>query len=191
MKNKENLVFVVAALIVGILVGVIVGNIGDRGTPVSGPQPGSAPPPAVNYQQEVKVLLDVVAREPNNRNAWVQLGNNYFDSNQPVQAVDAYAKALELDGNDPNVLTDQGIMFRRLGWYDKAVENFLQANRLQPQHSQSLFNLAIVYQQDLKNVEQAVAAWNRFLEFNPSGPGAEQARRNLQALGSQPLPGNQ
>jgi cytochrome c-type biogenesis protein CcmH/NrfG len=187
MKNKENLVFVVAALIVGVLIGVIVSNFGDsKKSPVGFPQGSAAPP--VNYQQTIQVLLDVVAKEPGNRNAWVQLGNNYFDSNQPVPAVDAYAKALELDDKDPNVLTDQGIMYRQLGWYDRAIENFKQANKLQPQHTQSLYNLGLVYYQDLKDFAKAADTWERFLVVNPSGPGADQVRRELETLRShQPM----
>lgn len=185
--RKENLVFVIAALIVGLLIGVIVSNLGG-GKPGQNavPQQGSTPPPTVNNQQQIQVLLDIVAREPGNRNAWVQLGNNYFDANQPVPAVDAYAKALELDGNDPNVLTDQGAMFRSLGWYDKAIENFEQANKLQPRHPQSLYNLGLVYLQDLKNPDKAAEAWERFLAVNPSGPGADQVRRNLESIRNQP-----
>jgi len=191
MKNKQNLVFILAALIVGVLVGVIFSNLGGRKTSGPPPQQGGAPPAMINNQQEIKILTDVVAREPGNRNAWVQLGNSYFDSNQPVPAVDAYAKALELDGNDPNVLTDQGIMYRRLGWYDKAIENFEQATKLQPQHAQSLYNLGLVYAQDLKDYEKAIAAWERYLKVNPSGPGADQVRRDLEAIRTHPPMGNQ
>jgi cytochrome c-type biogenesis protein CcmH/NrfG len=191
MKRKENLVFVIVALIVGLLIGVVAYNLGGKTSQNTVPQQGSAPPATVNSQQQIQILQDVVAREPGNRNAWIQLGNNYFDSNQPVPAVDAYAKALELDGNDPNVLTDQGVMFRRLGWYDKAVENFEQASKLQPQHGQSLYNLGLVYMQDLKDFDKAAEAWERFLKVNPSGPGADQVRRNLEAIRSQQPMGKQ
>ena len=186
MKLKENLVFVIVALIIGLLIGVIAYNLGGKSSQNAVSQQGSAPPPTVNYQQQIQVLQDVVAREPGNRNAWIQLGNNYFDSNQPVPAVDAYAKALELDGNDPNVLTDQGAMFRSLGWYDKAIENFEKANKLQPRHPQSLYNLGLVYLQDLKNVDKAAEAWERFLEVNPSGPGADQVPPYLESIPNHP-----
>ena len=37
----------------------------------------------------------VVEREPKNVQAWIALGNDYFDSDQPKQAIEAYNKALE------------------------------------------------------------------------------------------------
>jgi len=185
MTRKESLALVIVALIIGLLIGVIAYNLGGKSSQNVVPQQGSAPPETVNYQQQIQILQDVVAREPGNRNAWIQLGNNYFDSNQPVPAVDAYAKALELDGNDPNVLTDQGVMFRRLGWYDKAVANFEQASKLQPQHAKSLYNLGLVYMQDLKDFDKAADAWERLLKVIPSGPGADQVRRYLETIRSQ------
>ncbi len=179
--KKENLLFLVVALIVGLLVGIIVGNKGSD-SPKSNT---SSPPPAAsvaNYDQNIKMLKGVVEKEPQNRNAWVQLGHNYFDSNQFVQAVEAYDKALELDGNDPNVLTDQGVMFRKLGWYDRAVQNFEKANQLNSLHVQSLYNLGIVYRYDLNDYGNAIKAWERFLAITPPGQSADQVRSEIEFM---------
>ncbi len=118
--KKETILFVVIALAAGVLLGVIITNsIKDSSS--SAPAAIPAPAPAVNQQQQTAILEGIVAREPNNRNAWIQLGHRFFDSNQPMKAINAYAKALELNGNDPDILTDQGVMYRRVGWYDKAI----------------------------------------------------------------------
>lgn len=183
--KKELWLFAGVALVVGILGGVLIAN------KVKSPSPtgtSSAPPnaslPAVNSQQQISMLEGIVAKDPGNRNAWVQLGNTYFDSQQPMKAVDAYGKALELDGNDPDVLTDQGVMFRQLGWYDRAIENFIKANRIQPSHAQSLYNLGVVYAYDLKDPVKAREAWEKFLKVSPSGPGADKVRAEIEMLNS-------
>jgi tetratricopeptide (TPR) repeat protein len=103
-----------------------------------------------------------------------------------MRAIDAYAKALELDANDPNLLTDQGVMYRRVGWYDKAITNFKKANELNANHQQSLYNLGIVYRYDLEDFASAIDAWTRFLALNPSGAGAAQIRAELEFLKTQP-----
>ena len=189
--KKENLLFLGVALIVGLLVGIIVGNKGGN-TP-SAPSSSSPPvaAPVANYDQNIKMLQGVVAQEPGNRAAWVQLGNNYFDSNQFMQAVEAYDKALELDGNDPNVLTDQGVMFRKLGWYDRAVQNFEKAYQINSFHTQSLYNLGIVYRYDLNDFPNAVKAWEKFLEMTPPGQAADQIRAEVNFMKSHPQAGNQ
>jgi len=171
--KKETIFLIVVSLIVGGLVGTIFTKARKNSVPSS--QVGTSAV-AVDYQQNIRMLTGIVAKEPGNRNAWVQLGNNYFDSNQPMPAVEAYTKALELDGNDPDVLTDQGIMYRQIGWFDKAIENFTKASKLNPNHQNSLFNMGIVYSQDLGEKEKAKDAWTRYLVLVPSGQGADKVR---------------
>jgi len=183
--KKETLLLVVIVLVVGVLVGILVSKAGKGpGKPAQAPsalpQAGS---PAMNHQQTIKMLEGLVAKDPNNRNAWVELGNNYFDSDQPVRAIEAYDKALSLGGVDPNVLTDQGVMFRRMGQFDRAADNFIKAATLNPNHVQSLYNLGVVYRYDLQDFPKAKEAWSRYLALNPSGPAAEQVRSEMQALG--------
>ena len=168
--KKETILLVVVTLVVGGLVGVISSKTQKDSTTVK-QAVNSAP--AVNYQQKIQALEEIVSKEPDNRNAWVQLGHNYFDSNQPMKAIEAYDKALDLDGKDPNVLTDQGIMYRRLGWFDKAIDNFSKANKLNPDHTQSLYNMGLVYRDDLHDEQKAKAAWTRYLEIAPAGEGAD------------------
>ena len=188
--KKESWLFIGVALIVGLLVGIIVGNKGGGGS--STPSTSSPPPaaaPVKNYEQNIKMLLEVVEKEPENHKAWVQLGHDYFDTNQFVQAVEAYDKALPMDRNDPNVLTDQGVMFRKLGWYDRAVSNFEEANKINSFHTQSLYNLGIVYRYDLNDFGKAIEAWEKFLSIAPPGPSVDQIRAEIEFMKSHPPTG--
>lgn len=183
--KKETILLVVISLIVGGLLAVIFTNMqkksAEKGVTASAP-----PAPAVNHQQQITMLEGIVAKEPGNRNAWVQLGHNYFDSDQPMQAVDAYEKALVLEPNDANILTDQGVMYRRLGWFDKAIKNFEAANTVSPGHQQSLYNLGIVYRYDLQDFPKAIEIWEKFLSINPNGSGAAQVNAELEFLKNHP-----
>lgn len=186
--KKETVLFAVVALIIGLLVGILVSKGGKSSSSTT--QAPSAPAQAASLQQNITLLEGMVASQPENRNAWVQLGNAYFDTNQPMKSIEAYDKALAINGNDPNVLTDQGVMFRQVGWYDRAVENFSKAAELNPNHLQSLYNLGIVYRYDLQDFAKAKESWERYLALNPSGPQAEQVKRDMAFLDSHPpLPG--
>jgi len=96
--------------------------------------------------------------------------------------VQAYARALELNPNDPNVLTDQGVMFRALGFFDKALANFEKANKLNPQHLQSLYNSGIVYAVDMKQPAKARPILERVAQQGGSSELGNQAREMLQQL---------
>lgn len=183
--KKETILFVVLALAAGILIGVIVTN-SQKDSSSSAPSSLPAPAPVVNKQQQTSILEGIVAREPENRNAWIQLGHSFFDSDQPMKAIHAYTKALELNGNDPNTLTDQGVMYRRVGWYDKAINSFEKANQIDKNHQQSLYNLGIVYRYDLQDFAKASSVWERFIALDPGSPGAKKVRAELDFIKTHP-----
>jgi len=164
--KKETILFVVLALIIGVLIGVIVTN-SKKDLSSSVPAAIPAPAPVVNQQQQTIILEEIVAREPGNRNAWV-------------------AKALELNGNDPNILTDQGVMYRRVGWFDKAISNFEKAQTIDKNHQQSLYNLGIVYRYDLQDFAKAKVVWEQFIAIDPGSSGANQVRSELDFLKKHP-----
>ena len=178
MMKKEIILLIVIAFVAGLLVAVIFTNL-NKSQPEGKQAITQQPAPSVDFHQQIETLETILAKDPNNRHAWVQLGHRYFDAKNPMKAIEAYDKALAIDGNDPDVLTDQAIMFRQLGWYEKAIETFQQANQLNPKHENSLFNMGIVYMQDLGENEKAIEAFRRFLELVPSGPPAERARRMI------------
>jgi tetratricopeptide (TPR) repeat protein len=181
VMKKETVLLAVIVVVVGFLAGVIYSNSQKSNTNSTSSQAASSAP-LKNYQQEIQMLTELVKREPENRNAWVRLGHNYFDSDQMMKAIEAYDQALKLDGNDANVLTDQGVMYRRVGWYDKAIANFKKAAQINPGHLQSLFNLGIVYRYDTNELDKARKVWTKYLEIAPEGEQKAQVRAQLAQL---------
>lgn len=187
--TKDNILYIIIALLVGVLGTVLVLGVANKNkqpaTQADGGMQVGAPSPA-DVQQRITEAEKIVAQDPSNRQAWVQLGNDYFDTNQPQKAITAYGKALELQPNDPNVLTDQGVMYKNVGWYDKAAANFEKAAQISPNHVQSLYNLGVVYASDLKQPEKAIETWNRFLKVDSSSPQAQQVRAMIEQVKSTP-----
>lgn len=177
------MLIVVVAVLIAITGGSFVFGIGweKKEIPTTGGGPAGANPPVENSKSTDKAVKPE-EKVPRNFSEWVELGNSYFDTGQPANAVYAYGKALELNPNDPDVLTDQGVSCRQIGWYDKAVANFEKARQIDPKHEQSLVNLGILYAMELKQPDKALKAWNRFLELNPSSPASQQVRLWVEQL---------
>ncbi len=145
-------------------------------------------PPPTAAQKRIATLRLLVDRDPADVKSWIALGNEYFDSGQRAKAVEAYGRALQLQPDNPDVLTDQGVMYRELGAYDKAIANFEKASAIDPKHVQSILDLGVLYAQDLKDYDKALKSWERVVAIAPASPEAARAREYIEQLKPTPKP---
>lgn len=108
-----------------------------------------------------------VTANPENFQAWVQLGHLYFDTQQYEKAITAYTTSLKYHSGDANLLTDLGVMYRRTDRSEKAIELFEQAQAMDPSHVTSRLNEGIVRHYDLGDTEGAIASWQEALQIDP------------------------
>lgn len=192
VKRETVILMTVGAFILGVLAGItymvfreVSGKQERPATAVAPPTAQGPSRPSGPTAEQRMALLELqarVQRNPDDLEAWIQLGDLHFDLNEHLPAIRAYERALKLEPASPDVLTDLGIMYRRIGQPRKAVELFQEAHRVQPQHSQSLYNLGVVYLHDLDDIPSAVQAWEEYLRILPQGPGADRIRAILQKL---------
>ncbi len=116
----------------------------------------------------IQSLEAEVTAHPENFQAWVQLGHLYFDSQQHEKAIEAYTTSLKYHSGDANLLTDLGVMYRRTGKPEKALEYFEKAQTMDPSHITSRLNEGIVRHYDLGDTAGAVASWEEVLKINPN-----------------------
>lgn len=124
-------------------------------------------------QQEILSLEKAVASDPTNQNAWLLLGNLYFDTGKSRDAIKAYNKYLEFNPNNANVWTDLGVMYRRNKQPQDAIRAFDEAIMRDPRHEQSRFNKGIVLLHDLKDSSAAKAVWEELYSLNPNYRGPD------------------
>ena len=189
VKQQTLYISIAVSLLVGFLIGIVYSDhspqSGGQGAqqgmgmaPQQGPdapqQPGMGMPQA-DLNQAIASLELAVKQNPNNAEAWAQLGNAYFDLNQADKAIGAYNKSLAILPGNPSVLTDLGVMYRRSGQPDKAIATFDQALKIKPGFEQALFNKGIVFLNDLHKNDEALKAWKELLLVNPQARGPEGA----------------
>jgi cytochrome c-type biogenesis protein CcmH/NrfG len=181
------------ALAVGFFGGVMFAVLkSDSGVVARTPQARvqQAPVATPARPDMVASLEDETAKNPQNTNAWIQLGNEYFDSNQHEKAIWAYQKALELDPNNANVWTDLGVMYRRDGKPKEAIQAFDKAIEADPKHEPSRLNKGIVLLHDMQDFDGAIAAWEGLLAVNPiavapTGRTVDEMVQQMKKSGSQ------
>ena len=173
IKLNTALILAAVSLLAGFLGGVVYSTY-KAGSHTSGqqvfvpPSPEDAQDFLVQQKNRIKELEREVSANPNNLDAWQELGNLYFDTHDFQNAIRAYEKYIELKPDNPHVWTDLGIMYRRSGQPEKAVACFNKAIEINPRHEQSRFNKGIVLMYDLKDSEAAIKAWKELAKINPS-----------------------
>ncbi len=161
-----------SALIIGLialLIGFFGGSIYTSYKSDSG---GGSQNPAVNtsIQNSARMfaLEQQVQSNPKNMAAWMELGNLYFDSDKPQDAIKAYTQYLSINPNNANVLTDLGVMYRRAGNSTEAMASFDKAIELDPRHEQSRFNKGIVLYYDVGFQDEGIKVWQELSKINPN-----------------------
>jgi len=158
------------ALAVGFFGGVMFAVLKSDSAAGPGRLQAQAPQAQVATPAQTNLIVsleDETAKNPQNKQAWIQLGNQYFDSNLYEKAIWAYRKALELDPDNANVWTDLGIMYRRNGQPKEALQAFDRAIEVDPKHEPSRLNKGIVLLHDMQDYDGAIAAWEALLAVNP------------------------
>jgi tetratricopeptide (TPR) repeat protein len=193
---QSKAILVGSGFIAGLVVGVVIMNFAGSSGESRGPVGSSAPAPITGGQmpqqgpdriklsRDIAQLEEIVKKDQSNYQAWVQIGNDYFDLGEAQKSVDAYSRALAIKGDDPNVLTDMGVMYRQLKEFPKAAAAFRKAAAASPTHPQSRMNLGVVLMHDMNDKAGAIAAWEDYLRVAPNDPNAENIRGALAELKS-------
>ena len=167
VRKETFLMVTLLALAVGFFGGVVFAVFkSDSKTPVQG-APVQSVAPAASQSARIAEFERETRANPTSADAWAELGNAYFDSNQFEKSISAYKKSLELNPNNADVWTDLGIMYRRSDEPEEAIKAFDQAIAVDPKHEVSRMNKGIVLLHDLKDINGAIQAWEGLLAVNP------------------------
>ena len=192
--KREQLAFLVGGLAFGFLLGFGVyhawyASPQQQGAspfanpvtnaPQSMPAAGQPPPAAAPMMAEINELKRQLQQDPKSLPVLVRLGNLYFDVQMWDQAAGYYEKAVEVQPDDPDLLTDLGTTYRGMGQLDRALDTFGRASALDPTHFQSLFNTVIVAGFDLGQFDRAEQAMHALEALSPPPPRLAELRAAL------------
>jgi len=191
MKKETVILAVVIAFLVGFITGATVAILkGKKGVegpamvqkPQTAPMPAPSGPSPLEVASKIETLKEIVKKDPKNLPAWVELGNLYYDANQPKEAIEAYSQYLVMKPDNADVRTDMAIMYRNLGDFNRALEEFRKAAQNDPKHINSRYNIGIVLLHDKQDIKGALKAWEEYLKVDPKSERAERVRAQMENL---------
>jgi len=195
MKKETAILAIVIAFVVGFVSGATIAILKVKGggekaaimqkpqtSPQMAPMPTPPGPSPADLSLKIQTLKDIVKKDPKNLPAWVELGDLYFDGDQPREAIEAYSQYLAIKPDNPDVRTDMGIMFRKVGEFDRALEEFKRAAQSDPKHINSRYNIGIVLLHDKQDIKGAINAWEEYLKVDPRSERAERIRGQIDKM---------
>lgn len=143
------------------------------------PLDGGAPNPETRFfEQQISEIRERIAQNPGDVGLKVEMGNAFFElartTGNPGHWQEArvwYETAMaEGRSNDPDVLTDLGVVLRNLEFFDRSVEALDRAIAVEPDHWQAWFNKVVVLNFDLHDHDGAREAFGRLKEIAARNP---------------------
>jgi tetratricopeptide (TPR) repeat protein len=119
--------------------------------------------------------------------AAVTLGNFAYDHQHWVEAVQHYKEAIASGVDNADVHTDLGNAFRFSGQPEQALNQYTVAQKLNPQHENSLFNQISLFTEVLNEPVRAIPICEEFIRRFPNSDKMPAVRQQL-ARAKQALP---
>lgn len=155
------------------------------------------------HQNVVSRLKEQLKQAPNNIALLTSLGNEYYDwglgllqKNKPErakphfkQAIAYYQQVLAIDPANPAVRTDMSNAYFYIGQTEQSLKELQKVIETTETFAPAWYNLGYRYFEK-KDYNQALNAWNQYLQLEPQGYGVEQIKANItQILQTQKITG--
>jgi tetratricopeptide (TPR) repeat protein len=133
------------------------------------------------FQAAVRVLTELIVRQPDNEYAYFYLGSAYYELEDYPRALASYVKALEIVPDYLGAMLHAGHALRMLGRHDEALRMAQEVLRRAPDDSDALFLIGTT---SFARGDYAKARTHleRFLHTNPEIEVATEVEGMLQVI---------
>ncbi|KAG8439538.1 hypothetical protein GDO86_005660 [Hymenochirus boettgeri] len=128
-----------------------------------------------------QLYRQAISMRPDFKQAYISRGELLLKMNKPLEAKEAYIRALELDRMNADLWYNLAIVFIELKDPTEALKNFNQALDLNPRHKLALFNSALLMQES-GNARLRPEAKRRLLAYVEEEPHDANGYFNLGML---------
>ncbi|MFZ4515560.1 MAG: tetratricopeptide repeat protein [Acidimicrobiia bacterium] len=194
-RRSKSRAAVVSAAVVALFVitGVVLwGALRDRGR--NDILTGGAP--QISPTQQLQLLQDDVARNPESANARRALARYYMQQQQYADALREFDAVAVRDPADPESRAYSGWITYLAGLNDRALDRLNAAIALDPGYPDAYFFRGMVQYRGKNSPGAAISDFERYLQLAPDSPMAEQVRsvlssaRQTLAAGATTVPTN-
>jgi len=130
------------------------------------------------YDDAVKVLHHAIKLGLNDSDVFFMLGMSYVQKDNITLSLPYLQRSAELS-NEVEKIFQYGLSLAKLGYMDEAKVQLEHALKMDPQHSDVLYNLGVIAVHH-QNVQEAIHYFNETIAIQPSHTLAVQAKEEAQ-----------
>ncbi len=167
LLTTSKIVLVSISLLAGFIGGVVftVYKSPSITSQLAGVNQNSSNQP--NWPEHISHLEESAKNDPDNAETWSQLANAYFEIQDFQKSIEAYNKLISLLDDKSGAYQDMGVVYRRNGQFEEAIEAFEKAIAHDPNNIRALFNIGVVQYHDLDDESGAKKTWEKVAATNP------------------------
>jgi tetratricopeptide (TPR) repeat protein len=160
----------VAVLIGGTVLAVVVASLARDAEPqLRASAPRASDDPLGFFERRVREHPDDLA-------ARLDLADRYLDTGMVEDALSEYAVALDLDPDDAEALAHVGLILYQNGRPEEALRSVDRALSTDPRYPEGLFIRGVILLRGLDRPEDAISAFETYLDAAPFGTERQTAR---------------
>ena len=192
MINKENILFSIVGLLLGLIVGFFFANSVNQSATVGSPTaavagmpstaglPGGHPPvpgAAGGSAPEIQAAIDAAKQNPNDFDAQIKAAQLYYQIQRFEGAIEFLKRANELQPDNYEVMVHVGDANFDANKYEEAEKWYTDALAKKPEDNDVRTDLGLTFIfREKPDYDRAIKEFKRVLETNPSHT---QAMQNL------------
>ncbi|MGA2789088.1 MAG: tetratricopeptide repeat protein, partial [Verrucomicrobiota bacterium] len=123
------------------------------------------------YTDMETLWRNTLAKNPDCWMAHSNLGSYMFNEGRVEEAMEHYLKAVRINPNNPEVLTDLGVALAAKGQFDEAIENYRKVIQINPDFDSALFNLGIALAAKGR-FDEAIENYYKAIQISPNNSKA-------------------
>jgi tetratricopeptide (TPR) repeat protein len=129
-----------------------------------------------------KLILKVITFDPENWQAFFDLGKIYTRKKKYAKSIKMYKKTIELNPSYPDAYYNLGFIYSLINDYKKAERKFIQSAELKPDYLDKIyFNLSMVQYKQGKT-RKTIKNLNKALRINPENRRAKIMLKRIETI---------
>jgi tetratricopeptide (TPR) repeat protein len=132
-------------------------------------------------QRAIELYREILALDPNDAPACINLGTLHFHLREFTQAEELYRHATEADPNYVLAYFDLGNVLDELERLDESIAAYQKAIALSPRYADAHYNLALAYERQ-RQPRAALRHWQAYVKIDSFGPWSEHARHQIRVI---------